>query len=170
MHIMPLLPVKEVVALILVLGDIFSSAVSNGVTVYSPWHWMVVNVKDTGLCEKDYQTLLSNHQSLYTNSQVCETMSPADDCQTIIQIPSQCLLCYFIVMKLLLHVDFHYEAILVKVVSYDCTPYCHVSFQKCCCSRLFFSASFIHLWYMVCSIGWRAQVGFSCIGVLNTTL
>jgi hypothetical protein len=33
------LPVKEVVALILVLDDISSSAVSSGVTVYSPWHF-----------------------------------------------------------------------------------------------------------------------------------
>ncbi len=33
------LPVKEVVALILVLDDISSSAVSSGVTVFSPWHF-----------------------------------------------------------------------------------------------------------------------------------
>ncbi len=42
--------------------------------------------------------------SPHTNWQVCETTFPADDCETVIQIPSQCLLCYFIQ-----HVSFHDE-------------------------------------------------------------
>jgi hypothetical protein len=55
------LPVKEVGALILVLGDISSSAVSSGVTVYSPWHFRTCEFGgqcDTGLWEKDYQILV----------------------------------------------------------------------------------------------------------------
>ncbi len=75
------LPVKEVLALILVLDDISSSAVSSGVTVYSPWHfrtcewwsmwhWVMGKVLSN--------SFFSNHQSLYTNWQVCETTFPAD--------------------------------------------------------------------------------------------
>jgi hypothetical protein len=97
----------------------------------------------------------SNHQSLYTNWQVCETTTLlAVDCETVIQIPSQCL------SAMLFHSHeviaacglFHHEGddnsltycelFSLKFLSYDNT--CHVSFQKCC-YRLFLSPNFIHV-------------------------